>query len=425
MRKYQQLLLLIISIVCIVTLLFYRHEYLKLRSVLSVLDFFGSAAISNSSCLIFSNNLTKDITSKYQFSEPRSVWKTLNNHFVFSSVWEDHDDGGFIRTLVIGPKSAFYDYECRVWFEVGDIIVSEQGLVKYELDARSLNNTRANKYFLKCFVQDKPSYGVPYGVLWYTSHSNNSVFSPMFRKPKSQLLETAVCVLPDYSGLAKTNIMEFIAFYNTIGVSDFIIYDSGIQHSVFPFLESASGRNGIVSSVSVIQWNFPMINPAIERLAIEDDCLSRTLGKVKFVAIVSWDDYIIPKKRKLDQIVSPNNIVDLLHLSMKRRLCCTNLPDDKSTSSAWPLFLRKRQCVEDSNVDNMLYVNFKSYGSMNKNRIYEISEDLAVINRYVLCDETLQRRAKPTPVSDYYSRVNTHKLLTLWKSHLNTTSIFN
>lgn len=425
MRKYQQLLLLVISIVCIVTLLFYRHEYLKLRSVLSVLDFFGTASSNNSTCLIFSNDLSKDINSKYQFTEPRSVWKTLNGHFMYSSFWEDHEDGGFIRTIAIGPKSAFYDYECRIWFEVGDIIISEQGLVKYELDPRSLNNTSSYKYFLKCIVQNRPTYGIPYGVLWFTSHSNNSVFSPIFQKPKSKFLETAVCVLPDYSGLSKTSIMEFIAYYNTIGVSDFIIYDSGIQHSIFPFLESVSGRNGIVSSISVMSWNFPIINPSLERLAIEDDCLSRTLGKVKFVSILSWNDYIVPKNNRLNKIVSPNKVVDLLNLSMKRRLCCTNLADDKSTSSSWPLFLKKRSCVEEIHVDNTLYVNYKSFGSMNKNRIYEVSEDLAFINQYIYCNETLQKRAAPITISNYYSRLNTHKLLTLWKSYLNATSIFN
>lgn len=429
MRKYQQLLLLIVSIVCTVTLLFYRHEYLKLRSVLSVLDFFGTVDKGNSTCLTFSNDLTKDVTAKYQFEEPRSVWMKLGDYYVYSSFWENSEEGGFTRTLVLGPKSTFYNFKCRIWFEEGDIIISEKGLLKFELDLRSLRkNQSTRKYFLRCIVQNKPTHAVPYGVLWSATDNDGipvSVFSPIFSQPRVTLLDSAICVLPDYSGLPKTNFIEFITYYNTLGVSNFIIYDSGIQHSIFPFLESVSGRDGILSSVSVLRWNFPVVDAELERVAIKDDCLSRTFGKAKFVAIVSLDDYIVPKKLKLNRIVSPNKITDLLNLSMNKRLCCTNLDDDKSTKRSWPLFLRKNKCLKYNNTDDMLFINFKSYGDMNKDRIYEVSEDLAVINHYGICDDSLVTKASIVSLPEYFSRLNSHRLLMLWKSHLNTTSIFS
>lgn len=427
MRKYQQLLLLVVSIVCIVTVLFYRHEYLKLRSVLGVLNFFGGADCSNSTCSVFSNNLTKDITSKYQFEEPRSVWTKLDDHYLYSSFWEDNEEGGFIRTLVIGPQSAFFNYKCRIWFEKGDIILSEEGQLKYDVDLRPTGDTSIHKYFLKCIVQNKPTYAVPYGVLWSTSKTSqpSTVFSPIFYRPRAKLLDSVVCVVPDYSGLPKKNILEFIAYYNTIGVSNFIIYDYGIQHSVFPFLESIAGRNGIVSSVSVLRWNFPISNPKVERLAIDDDCLSRTYGKAKFVAIVSWDDYIVPKNYKLSEMVSANKITDILNLSMKRQLCCTNTADVEPAKSSWPLFLRKKQCIMRDTVDDTLFINFKSYSVMNKKRIYEVSEEIGVINQYGFCNKTSQKQATMISIPDYYSNLNSHRLLALWKAHLNTTSIFS
>lgn len=42
MRKYSQLLLLILSAISILCFVFYKHEYDRLRKVLEVLDFFGS-----------------------------------------------------------------------------------------------------------------------------------------------------------------------------------------------------------------------------------------------------------------------------------------------------------------------------------------------------------------------------------------------
>lgn len=96
MRKYQQLLLLLISIVCVITLLFYRHEYLKLRSVLSVLDFFGNADSVNTQCIKFSSDFKADIIERYKFSEPRSTWTRMENHYIYSSFWVRNTSNDYI-----------------------------------------------------------------------------------------------------------------------------------------------------------------------------------------------------------------------------------------------------------------------------------------------------------------------------------------
>ncbi|XKL65347.1 hypothetical protein PGB90_008767 [Kerria lacca] len=426
MRKYQQLLLLIISIICVITLLFYRNEYLKLRSVLNVLNFFGNVDINDASCLVFSSDLKSDITFRYRFSEPRSTWTKLDDHYIYSSFWQDSADGGSARTLTVGPKSSFYNYKCRIWFEVGNIIESENGIFEYILDplftTDKLGETRY-KYFLKCTVRNKPEQSIPYGVLWISPSNSSRILSPIFYKKKSTS-EPVVCVFPDYSALPKTDIIEFITYYNFIGVSHFIIYDSGIQHSIFPFLESVVSRDELIRSISVLQWNFPISNSKLERQSLIDDCLSRTFGISELIGIVSWNEYIFPMINNFIKLKPPNKITDLIDMTVNTVLCCTDYADNKVSATSWPMFLRKTRCKVVDN-EEKLYFNLKSYEKINKRRIYKIPKETAILRRYDMCDKLSRDFTTDIPISKFYNQIISHKLLRLWKSHLNTTSIYS
>ncbi|KAK7601342.1 hypothetical protein V9T40_008783 [Parthenolecanium corni] len=424
MRKYQQLLLLIVSFFCFFSFLFYRHEYLKLKSVLFYLNFFGRPPISNSSCIVFRSDFKESQVHKYNFLEPRSSWTKIENHYIYSSFWEDTEDGGYVRTLAIGPISSFSNYKCRVWFEEGDIIKSAPGTFKYDLDAQSKTNKGKNslrKYFLKCHVKNNPDRGAPYGVLWVTPSNLDNVFSPLFIKPKA-FVGPVICVKPDYSGYSKTNIIEFISFYSKIGVSNFIIYDAGIQHSLFPFLESVTSRGDILQSFSVLSWNFPEKDSKLESLSIKDDCSSRTFGASKLVGIVSWNEYIIPTRGNISTLTR-NAAANLINLSFNTWLCCTNFPDDKLSLRSWPLFLRKTRCIQESPQETVL-INLKSYIKVRQSMNYEMPSKIVTKRRYDTC---IMLPAKPleTPVLSNFTDVASHQLLLLWKTHLNTSAIFN
>lgn len=423
MRKYQQLLLLIVSFACFVSFLFYRHEYLKLRSVLSYLNLFGSPTVSDSSCIVFGSDFKERQVRKYNFLEPRSSWTKFDLHFIYSSFWEETENGGYVRTIAVGPISSFGGYECRVWFEVGDKIVSESGIFKYELDALSKTSKAKNpsrKYSLKCYVKKELNQNTPYGVLWKTPGSA-TVFSPLFIKQK--VLEGPVlCVKPDYSGLSKTSMIEFISFYNKIGVSNFIIYDSGIQHSLFPFLESVTSSGNILRSLSVLSWNFPERDSRLESLSLKDDCSSRTFGISKLVGIVSWNEYIIPASGNITALAR-NAATNLINLSFNTWLCCDNLHDAKSSLSSWPLFLRKTQCIQVSAEETAL-LNLKPYTDVRQSMSYTMPSKIVTKRRYDTCTQ-LPDKLKEEPILTDFRDVSSHQLLILWKSHLNTSAIFN
>lgn len=238
-----------------------------------------------------------------------------------------------------------------------------------------------------------------------------------YRKPENKAV---LCVQPDYSGVPKTEIVEFITFYNAIGVTDFIIYDSGILHSIFPFLESLVGRNGIIRSITVLKWNFPVSDSKLESISVRDDCLSRTFGSAKLVGITAWNEYIMPTRNSINNMISLNKIDDFIKILFETWLCCFNYPDEK-VAVTLPTFLRKTHCMKTKNEEKM-FINIKPYATVDKNKVYELPVEQGVVRRYDSCNK---ESVSVLPVPDMYTQITSHRLLRLWKSHLNASSIFN
>jgi hypothetical protein len=102
MRKYQQLLLVIISIISVTVLIVYRSENERLQHVLSVVNFFGARDITMVKIENFSN-------FTYKFDYPLPSWQYLGNEFHgYSAFWRKNDlvAGGEVIALVVGSLHA-------------------------------------------------------------------------------------------------------------------------------------------------------------------------------------------------------------------------------------------------------------------------------------------------------------------------------
>lgn len=98
MRKYQQLILIIVSIISVSVLIAYRSENERLQHVLSVVNFFGQRDISLVKIENFSN-------FTYKFDYPLPTWSYLGNEFhAYSAFWKKNDlvAGGEAIALAIG-----------------------------------------------------------------------------------------------------------------------------------------------------------------------------------------------------------------------------------------------------------------------------------------------------------------------------------
>lgn len=101
MRKYQQLLLVLISVISVTVLIVYRSENERLNNVLNVMNFFGQRESINLNLVKIENY--SNFSVKFDF--PLPTWTSLGNDFHgYSAFWKKNDlvAGGEAVALAIG-----------------------------------------------------------------------------------------------------------------------------------------------------------------------------------------------------------------------------------------------------------------------------------------------------------------------------------
>ncbi len=104
MRKYYQLILLILSAISILCFVFYKHEYDRLRKVLEVLDFFGTPTVTElgDNALV---PLKECRNGSVEFIP--DLWRLYEDEiYVYSSFQTANEKGWSINTLTLAGKDS-------------------------------------------------------------------------------------------------------------------------------------------------------------------------------------------------------------------------------------------------------------------------------------------------------------------------------
>jgi hypothetical protein len=108
MRKYQQLILVLISVISVGVLIVYRSENERLNNVLNVINFFGQR---DSLSLVKIENYS-NFTYKYDY--PLPTWQSLGNDFHgYSAFWKKNDlmAGGEAIAIVVGSVHSTVSFQ--------------------------------------------------------------------------------------------------------------------------------------------------------------------------------------------------------------------------------------------------------------------------------------------------------------------------
>lgn len=113
-------------------------------------------------------------------------------------------------------------------------------------------------------------------------------------------LTSGVCVRPLHGPYGDLGAMtQFIAYYHTVlGVSHFYFYDLAVSVKVKELLLLFSAADGEVV-VHLLPWNLPTAQWQklwdLGSLAALNDCVYRSSGRHRYVAIVDLDEFIVPR----------------------------------------------------------------------------------------------------------------------------------
>lgn len=391
MRKYYQLILVIVCFISIVTLLVYRHEYYRLRYVLEVLNFFGKPGLSEIEFCGpgFNATMLSEIlrNSSMEVRETPPLFQQIDENFYsYSSFLRSyqkhervsHTHAHVIDTIVIGKSDAAPNFRCNIWLE--NTNKPKTGKFTYKTVSDSSNDFRL--YIFQCSMMK--DLGQPRGISFYINDYNiNPIHAPINRvikvntkrKPRERVaikfvnnVEPAICVIPNQVPLVSRDaFIEFLVFHHIMGINYFTIYDSMISEDIIRRL------NLLPSDIT--QWNiqfFPLNYPfifaksyIIVRKAIEFDCLFRHFRldkeeseKASHAMVMSWDEFLVPRvHNNLKEIFNdfdPRRSINTLEI--KPLLFCLNQPDDDNIDVGYPEIMKKTHYFKLYQDLNSVYV---------------------------------------------------------------------
>ncbi|XP_045584954.1 uncharacterized protein [Procambarus clarkii] len=301
MRKYQQLALTIVAIVSLVAFLFYKHEYERLRYTLEYLDTFGEAPskgeVVRPQC---------GYNTHHKISTPPTDWVQVTSDLeVYSSFWDDQNGIGEpqIRTIAAVRKSieAPSDLGSLIWFESEGTPVPGTCSVEFASERVHGQNTLEEDIgvlYILCTADDKKLMlsKTPYMIQFKVGSAEPSqpVFIHESESLKSIINKSAICILPAESPVATLKVIEFISFYNIIGVDKFSIYGPVLTPLARKLLDKYSDEVGIEYEEKLFSssQNFKLTQPVVKRI-IELDCIYRHRDTQENVLILDLNHYVM------------------------------------------------------------------------------------------------------------------------------------
>ncbi|XP_061400727.1 uncharacterized protein LOC133336447 [Musca vetustissima] len=335
MRKYQQLLLLIISCISVGVLLMYKSENNHLKDVLEVINFFGH----RSDVL---KKVESNATYIRDFEYPLAVWQALGTHFHgYSAYWRRNElvSGGDAVAIVVGRKGAVLNFKCYLNFGGPTNIQGKFRFQRIDKNGED-DNSEFTRYYFYCKVTR--DFGTPKSVVFNEPSANNkNGYAMKLRMVKvadkgmQKLAVHHMTVCLDFynkeefynmTTLEKQpqELLEFFIHHYILGVEDFIVYSGDdIPYSLRPILQRFNVR------VHLLPFNFPFSSSnSSERIrdVIEMDCLLRNINRASHSVLLNANEFFYPNTHLDDEKSVLRSIRDfdssVTHFGLKTFAIC-------------------------------------------------------------------------------------------------------
>jgi hypothetical protein len=363
MKKYHQLLLLIISVVSLSLFLIYRHEYNRLHYVLEVFNFFGQP------CNISNLQQTENILSHHDWG-PSPVWQEHESGYIYSAFLTRQNEA---KALTLLSDEKLVPRNCYFWFE--DKKKPVIGKFKFS-KVMNDENVRLNLYFYICGMSK--SEHVPYAVSFsYKVKKDSELKKIMLTNSfKHQInINSTVCVSP--SIYSKRRLIEFLSYHKLIGIDSFIFYNRDIPHRLVKIITNLSMRLGL--QATFLPWNFPKGDSMITRITVENDCLLRTFGQSLYVVTLELNEYIVPSHVYGFDTMMKNIDTNSGRVSLPvQKFCIAN------TETTKPISMVNINVSDDYKYSIVRYV-YKNNERKEDLSTYAVAPGFASIHKYVKC----------------------------------------
>uniref|UniRef100_A0A1Y1NK64 Glycosyltransferase family 92 protein n=1 Tax=Photinus pyralis TaxID=7054 RepID=A0A1Y1NK64_PHOPY len=365
MKKYRQLLLLIITVVSVSLLLVYRHEYNRLHYVLEVFNFFGKP------CNISSLETSENVLGYHDWG-PESLWQETENIYIYSAFWNKDYEA---QAIVLHTGKAEVAKSCYLWFE--DKEKPTPGKFRYaEVENDKVNGQTAFFYYCSLTTTLHKPYAVSFAVKNKKIGELKKVHLTVSRA-HTQKVNTVICVSP--TDFNKSFFVEFLSYHKLVGVENFIFYQSNIPHRLIKIVHNLSNRLGI--NTHFRSWNFPKTEGALSRTIVEKDCILRTANYSDNSITLELNEFIVPSGHFIyfnETFNASKKMPDRISLPVQT-FCVDNSARRK------PITL---QNVDVSyNNDNKVRYVYRLFSEQSAVVTHAVVKDVISIHKYIRCTQ--------------------------------------
>ncbi|XP_034651808.1 uncharacterized protein LOC117890834 [Drosophila subobscura] len=311
MRKYQQLVLLLISCLSVGILLMYKTENNRLKYVLKYVNFFGRSDVA---VLRRLENGTKEDLPQVALWRPMPVWQVIGDSFhAYSAYWMRKElvAGGEAHVLVVGKQGAVVDFRCSLAFGGTRTV---QGKFRFQLDGK-VNDLSTNFTSYHFFCQVSRDFGQPESVSFTDITSIKSPVKLRLHHLKRASgntdvkaatvparLPATVCVdlvgfnMTSRFGRSENALIQFFLIHKALGIEHFLVYNfDELPENIIRVLD----RTNI--HLYGLPFNFPFqqSNETARRVReiIHTDCLLRNVNQASFTILLQPNEVFYPNSR--------------------------------------------------------------------------------------------------------------------------------
>ena len=285
MKKFHQLLLLLLSGVSLLCFVFYKHEYDRLRKVMEVLDMFGSTVtedVKNSE-----QYLNKSVNTRTDF------WhRYADGFYVYSAFKVSNEKDWSMNSIAVVSKDSqssalMKDSLCAII--TGDAVEEKfEGTIEWK--EISTNNVYLT-YSLTCNVPE--IRGDSHLFSLYDTKSNQLNFPLHLSSLDTRDQLTTLCTVSSQPLWKPNQLMKFINYYTTLGIDNFYLYHQGVSDQIISVLnEFIIQADGSVA-IHLLTWNQPFSQSTIDLSLVQSECDLRHSTKAGPVVTVHMGHYLV------------------------------------------------------------------------------------------------------------------------------------
>lgn len=377
MRKYYQLLLLIVSILSITLFLVYKHEYNRLHYVLEVFNFFGQP------CNISDLRTSENTIVQHDWG-PIPIWYENDGLYTYSGFWTEKSEA---KVIAFHNGTKRIPRNCYLWFE--DKSKPIIGKFRYSnIEGQKQDTFSAHYYY--CNMNEYPH--IPYAVSFGKAKKEDKLDKILLKSTGHKIVfNITMCVVPSQV-FNKNEFIEFLSFHSLIGIDSYIFYSNNIPYRLQKIITNLSTRLGI--TIVFLPWNSVNIKTNITHQIVESDCTLRALSNSHNIVTLFMNEYIVPSKyfALKDVINYFNNQTGRIALPVQA-FCIQN------TNHRKPIALQNVDVAYYN--DNIVRQIIRNVEQNNVIKIGSANYQVASVHKYIYCTEKSERNYPDKSIMKY------------------------